>query len=136
MPTPRIAPRVILSGTRFSPTDCDVILDRLAMPDAIAEALTDSDTPPDYSADDVLEAAATLERVFRGELVLLRKLTPVEADTLADAIEGSTWAAPTWGRHGRAALGAKTFDRILGELARAGAKVAELLGRRLHIPEC
>lgn len=132
-------PRVILDGIRFSPTDCEVILDRLTVPDALAEALTDvpeGEPGPDYSAEDVLEAAATLERVFRGELLLARRLTPVEADTLADAIEGSTWAARAWGRHARAELGPGTFDRILREIEHAGGKVAELLGRRLHIPNC
>lgn len=92
-------PRVILDGIRFSATDAEVILHRLEVPDALAEALTDvaeGEAAPAYSAEDVLEAATTLERVFRGELLLARRLTPVEADTLADTIEGSTWASETF----------------------------------------
>ena len=131
--------RVTLQGIRFSDTDAEVILHRLGIPDALAEALTDvpDDCPaPAYSAEDVLEAAGTLERVFRGELLLARPLTPVECDTLADTIEGSTWASFAFNAQAAAELGERAVARIHRELEIAGAKVAELLGRPLDVPTC
>ncbi len=72
---------------QFTPTEWYIVEDRLAVPDAIAEALTEDDDSLDR--DSVSDAARWLW--IRGREVTLND--PIDLLVFTDAIEGSTMPA-------------------------------------------
>lgn len=82
----------------LTPAEHDAIMDRLNLPDAIAEALTDAadgDEPAvPESYDAVLERVGILARLIGGPDRSIPPLfTDLDRAIVVDAVEGSTYAA-------------------------------------------
>lgn len=76
----------------FTPKDCEVLLDRLSIPDCIAECFLDThpdDPPCEYTWEEVEDAASKLEDMI-DDLGCVILESDVECDVLIDAVEGST----------------------------------------------
>lgn len=119
------------TNLKLTPKELECLMDRLCQPDIIAEVLSDDVEDEQAQADryqEVFDAAESLWNTVDQSGELPETVTPIEADILQDAVDGSTYAASVED-HRTQALSAAI--RVGDSLAR---KVSALIGRTVHFP--
>jgi hypothetical protein len=113
----------------LSKTEREILQHRLDCPDCIAEVMTDNG----YAGDAVDAAVEKLTRQFDAGLVVAFD-AGVEAEVLAELIEGSTWHCAFRNRYDDGLISKSTLNRAYGKVHALAAKLSAVVGRRVLTP--
>jgi hypothetical protein len=125
----------------FTKAEIEILEHRLAVPDALCDALTDyhpDDEPVQskWHPEDVMFAIAKVEQRLKNDNWLGIADEPIEAAVLRDCIEGSTWAGVHEGAFNDREISQQKFSAILRQMESVGRKISELLNCKIHVPAC
>lgn len=113
---------------RFTPFEKEVILHRLAVPDAIIDCLTDDND--EFMDDDIGEVIDKLETHIQANKPFLEDtLTDLQKAILADCVDGSTWVGCMIGNETPQRIGTAIYHGTL-----LAHKLSEVLGFEVQFP--
>lgn len=113
---------------KLTRTEKDILLHRLAVPDAIDDALTDCDNPK-FSHELVEYGIGWIEERIKDDLPF-EGMTDVEKAVLEDCVDGSTWVASLYERGNPT----PEYKRAKAAARRLEKKISEVLGKPVSLP--
>ena len=121
---------------KLTPTENEILLHRLAVPDALADTLTDcaegeSPALPDVSREYVEQVAAELHEAMQARAFIPSVLTPTERAILADCVEGSTFFGNIEDAVALGEVSKSKAARQVAAMESLAEKIGRLIGRQV-----